>query len=272
MAKGRGILQYLFDYDWRSNSLNLRYVRVRVMEVMKAFSSMRPFVGTLKRFLNNSLEEWQSCLFRHKKKMRAISDLCHIEHLNDFKRVAAEKRGVVMVSAHFDSFCMGMVLIGMKGLRVHCINTSGLEDSRIDPVIRSYFKTKYRYMESLMNGKMPHHEDGMEFFYEKLNKGEMVVLMGDIPGSKSTIFIDFLGKKFRLPLGAWYMAKKTNSLLGAYITLRLPGGRYHTVSIPPYTPDPDDPVKSMMPIYKFLESWIKSYPEKWVASDLLQGY
>jgi len=178
-----------------------------------------------------------------------------------------------MVSTHFDSFCMGMVLIGMSGLRVNCINTSGIENPKIDPVVRSHFKKKYRHMESLMNGLMPYHEDGMEIFYERLNQGDIVVLMGDVPGSRSKLYIKFLGKKFRLPLGAWYMAKKTGSLLGAYITLGFPGGGYyHTVCTPPYNPDPDDPVKSLTPIYSFLESWIRAYPDKWVTSDLLQGY
>ncbi|SLM29943.1 hypothetical protein MTBBW1_2030033 [Desulfamplus magnetovallimortis] len=268
----RGIVCAILDYDWRSNALNFRYVRSRVMENMRNLSSRKPLWGTLKRFVNNSIEEWQSCLFRHPDKMVKIAGQCHIEHLDDYKRHAREKRGIVLVSAHFDSFCMGMVLIGMKGLKVHCINTSGLENPLIDPAIRSYFKIKYSYMESLMNGKMPYHEDGMEIFYEKLNNGEMVVLMGDIPGSRSSVFIDFLGKKFRLPLGAWHMARKTNSLLGAYMTFGFPGGKYHTISIPPYEPDPHDPVKSLMPIYSFMEKLIKAHPEKWVASDLLQGY
>jgi lauroyl/myristoyl acyltransferase len=272
MAQCRGVCCALLDYDWRSNAINLLFVRGRVMEIMRTFSSDFPSKGMVQRFINNSIEEWQSCLFRHQKKMVRISKQSDIDHLIEYKQLAEKKRGVVMVSAHFDSFCMGMVLMGMQGLRVHCINTSEIENPIIHPVVRSFFQKKYRSMESLMNGKMPYYQNGMDFFYEKLNQGEMVVLMGDIPGSRSTVKIDFLGKKFRLPLGAWYMAKKTNSLLGAYITLGFSGGRYHTVCIPPYEPDTDDPVGSLMPIYIFLESWIKTFPEKWVTSDLLYGY
>jgi len=262
----------VLDYDWRSTAVNVRFVRSRVYGMMQSLSTRTPVWKVVQRFVNNSLEEWQACLFRHPEKMDRIAQKCHIDHLETYQCLAREKRGIVMVSHHFDSFCMGMVLMGMKGLKVHCINTRGIEAPCIDPVVRSYFQTKYRNMEWLMNGKMPYHEDGMQIFYDKLEQGEMVVLMGDVPGTKTRVRIDFMGKKFRLPLGAWYMATKTNSLLGAYITLGFPGGRYHTVCIPPYAPDPDDPEGALMPIYAFLESWTRACPEKWVASDLLQSY
>lgn len=272
IARVRGILQTLLDYDWRSNSLNLRYVRTRVIEFMAFLSSKLPLHGTFKRFMNCSIEEWQASLFGDEKKMRYINQQSHIDNIDGYKKLADKKKGVVLVSAHFDSFCMGIVLLGMNGLRVNAVSTAGMEDKRIALAVRNYFERKYRHMEHLMNGKIRYHETYMDFFHKRLSQGDIVVLMGDLPGSKSTLFIDFLGKKLRVPLGAWHMAKKTDSLLGAYVTLRLHGGKFHTICIPPYEPDPDDPVKSMMPIYTFLESWIKKHPEKWVASDLFQSY
>lgn len=272
LAQARGVVCAVLDYDWRSTAINARYVRSRVFTMMRQLSIRTPVRKTVQRFINNSLEEWQSCLFRHPKKMDRIARKCHIDHLETYQRLAGKNQGIVMVAHHFDSFCMGMVLMGMKNLKVHCINTRGIEDPRIDPEIRSYFQTKYRCMERWMNGKMPYYEDGMQIFYDKLQQGEMVVLMGDVPGRKSGVKIDFMGKKFRLPLGAWHMATKTDSLLGAYVTLGFSGGRYCTVCIPPYSPDPYDPEGSLMPIYEFLESWTRACPEKWVASDLLQAY
>ena len=268
----RGMICFVMDYDWRSNTLGYPYIRNRAMDFMAMFSSGSPRCRVLRRFMNNAVEEWQACLFRHEKKMGVIAPRCHMDHLEDFRRLGREKRGVVMVSAHFDSFCMGMVLMGMKGLKVHCINTSGIVDPRIAPEVREFFRIKYQNMERLMNGRMPFYEAEKAFFYERLHQGEMVVLMGDVCGSRSSLYIDFMGKKFRLPLSAWHMAVKTGSLLGGYMTLSGPGETYHTVCMPPFEPDPHDPVASLMPVYVFLEHWIRAFPERWVASDLLQSY
>jgi lauroyl/myristoyl acyltransferase len=192
-----------------------------------------------------------------------------LDHLLAHKR---DGKGLVLVSCHFDSFCMGMVLMGMKGLKVNVINTAMIEDQRIQKDVRNFFQKKYRAMESRMNGRMPYYQTEMNYFYRVLEKGEIVTLMGDIPGSRSTLSLNFLGKGFKVPLGAWNLARKTGSLVGAYVCIRESLGKYRVVCIPPYAPDPDDPLKTLKPVYSFMEAWISKYPHRWVSSDLLPGY
>ena len=272
LALVRGFIHALLDYDWRSNTLGFFYIRKRVMDFMGYFSDSPPVKGTLQRFMTNSLEEWQSYLFSHKNHMKFIASQDHIQGIDRLKELAEQKRGVVLLSTHFDSFCMGMVLFGMHGLKVNMMITAAIEDPRIDSSVRQYFQDKYKAMELHMNGKTVCYEYDLDFFYKALARGEIVVLLGDVPGGKSSLYIDFLEKRFQLPLGAWHMAKKTGSLIGAYVTLGYPGGKYESVCIPPMEVHPDDPLCSLMPSYRFLESWIRKMPEKWVASDLWEGY
>ncbi len=272
-AQLRGAVHALLDYDWRSNTLDLRYVRERVMAVMDQFSPSHPMLGTLRRFQHYAVEEWQGHLFSDPLKMELLGRQSRIDHVDAYRKALDRRQGIVLVSAHYDSFCMGIVLYGMQGLSIHAVKNAGMEDPRIDPMVRAHFRKKYATMEPLMGGAIHHHEGGgMAFFHERLNRGEMVLIMGDLPGSRSTIRIEFLGKSFCMPLGAWHMARRTGSLLGAFVTLSFPGGRFHTVAIPPYAADPHDPKASMEPIYRFLEQWIMAHPEKWLASDLLEGY
>ena len=275
LSKLRGVLMAALDYDWRSMALRRRYVRDKTYEAMRI---IMPGAGkarwsscTLSRFIHNSREEWQASLFG-RAVMSSIARRSSIDGLQDLLGFHGNGRGLVMVSWHFDSFCMGMVLFGMKGLPTNVINTEMIEDTRIHPAVRSYFMKKYRNMEYRMGGKMVYYQVDLPFFYRALQRGEIVTLMGDIPGSKSDIFIPFLGRRFRMPVGAWHMAKKTGSLLGAFVCVHEAPGRYRVVCLPPKDIDPESPRKTLEPVYAFLESWIKKMPGRWVAADLLPGY
>ena len=275
-ASIRGILNYVFNYDWRSQAVGFPFVR---QNTAQAFQGLRPgnkraFYSwlTALRFVHNSREEWQAQLFPRPvmNKIKAKSTLHDFDQLLDIQKAG---RGVVLVSCHLDSFCMGMVLMGMNGLTIHCVNTKdGVEDPRIHPRVTCFLKTKYKNMEQRMSGRMEYHETNMQFFYTALEKGEAVALMGDVPGSKSNIYMDFAAKKIQLPLGAWHMAVQTNSLLAGYVCLMTGVGRYEVHLLQPFEPDHSSPEGSLRPIYEFLDGHIRQRPSRWVAADLTAAY
>jgi lauroyl/myristoyl acyltransferase len=275
LSRVRGAIQASLDYDWRSLALRYPYVRERTRQAM---AMIRPSAGekycktaAVRRFMHNSREEWQASLFGLPV-MEEISRRSTIEGISDLHCHQNKGRGMVMVSCHFDSFCMGMVLMGMKGIRVNVINTSAIEDPRINLTVRRHFQCKYRWMEARMRGKMVYHEVDMPFFYRALEQGQTVALMGDIPGSKSDVFIPFLNARFKMPVGAWHMAMKTNSLLGAFMCVHEGVGKYRVICLPPSEIDPESPLRTMKPVYAFMEAQIRRMPERWVAADLLPAY
>lgn len=275
VSQARGMIHGYLDYDWRSMALRFPYVRERTRQAM---AMIQPDAGenfyraaTLKRFIHNSREEWQACLFG-RRVMTEIAGRSVVEGIESLKRNQEAGRGMVMVSCHFDSFCMGMVLMGMQGLRVNVINTSAIEDPRIHPSVRRFFKRKYQWMEWHMGGKMVYHEVDMPFFYRALEKGQTVALMGDIPGSKSNVYIPFLNVPFKMPVGAWHMALKTNSLVGAFMCVHEGIGKYRVICLPPVEIDPVSPLNTLKPVYEFMEAQIRRMPERWVAADLLPAY
>jgi lauroyl/myristoyl acyltransferase len=275
LSRARGAIQATLDYDWRSMALRYPYVRARTRQAM---AMIQPNSGdkycktaAVRRFMHNSREEWQACLFGHRV-MDKISRRSTVEGISDLRRHQEAGRGMVMVSCHFDSFCMGMVLMGMQGIRVNVVNTAAIEDPRINLTVRRFFQHKYRWMEARMRGKMVYHEVNMPFFYRALEKGQTVALMGDIPGSKSDVIIPFLNTRFKMPVGAWHMALKTNSLLGAFMCVHEGVGKYRVTCLPPAEIDPESPLRTLKPIYAFMEAQIRSMPERWVAADLLPAY
>ncbi len=275
LALLRGRLVYCFDYDWRNQASGVKYIRNSTLEGMGDICPDKDakewYELTKDRFVHHSREEWQAGLFS-RKVMDKIFNKSSIEGLQSLQNIQAQNRGVVLVSCHLDSFCMGMVLLGMQGLRTNCVNTAKIEDSAIHPAVRAFFQKKYRSMERLMKGYMKYYQTDMAYFYKALTRGEIVVLMGDIPGSKSSVSIPFFGRRFRMPLGAWHMTVKTGSLVGAYVCINQGTGRYRVICLEPFEPDPDSPEKTLRPVYDFLQSWISRMPERWICADLLAGF
>ncbi len=275
LAALRGLFAWAINFDWRYVASESWAARARTYQSMKIIDPEAGFVRsnwrTLRRFQHNSREEWQACLFNRSvmEKIRLNSVIYGLEELNYYR---AAGRGVILISCHLDSFCMGMVLLGMQGLPVHVINTSAIENPVIHVNVREFYQAKYRAMEQHMHGKMAYHQTEMNHFRRALKRAEVVTLMGDVPGSRSTIHVPFLGRSFRLPLGAWHLARKTNSVLGAYVCIRDGTGRYKVICMSPGEIVPDDPEQSLLPVYDFLEMWIRKMPERWVSADLLSGF
>ncbi len=274
LAKMRGVLRAAADYEYRSLALRQRFVRHRTFQAMRILlpgAGKRAWrAATLKRFVHDSRIEWQEHLFGTPR-MARIARGSALEGFEAFLRVQRQGRGLVLVCCHFDSFMLGLCLMGMHGLRSHLVTSHWVEDPRVHPRVASFFRNKFRGMESHMGGRNLYHERDMEHFYQALKSGEAVALVADVPGNRSSVSMPFLGRCFRMPLGAWRLAKATDSPIGAFVCLHERIGRYRLICLPPREIDPQSPENTMRPIYGFLEHWIRRAPERWIAADLLSG-
>lgn len=123
-------------------------------------------------------------------------------------------------------------------------------------------------------GKVVHFEKNLRFFYKALERGEVVVILADLPAGsmKTEVIVPFLGGTRRMAPGAWRMAKKTDSALGAFVCLHDAPDSYRVLSYLAGYQRPADPVRVMTPLYKFLDQQIRLHPERWWASELLLNY
>ena len=275
LCRLRGLILGVFDYEWRSVAIGHRYIRgstLRAMEMIRQDSRKRQRVwAALKRFMFNSREHWEGCLFESAV-MSRIARNSSVQGMETLLAHQRKGRGIVMVSCHFDGFLLGIVLFGMNGLRTNLLTSTVIDDPRVHPDVSLHFNRKFRAIESLTGGRCVHHELDRSFFPKALRNGETVVTLGDVPGSKSNVFIPFLGTRLRMPLGAWQMARSTGSLIGAFVCLHRKPGHYRIYCLTPGEVDPDGPLQTLAPIYAFLENWIRRYPERWFAADLLPSY
>lgn len=265
----RGLLQVLADYDWRSIGLGRRYIRSNVYQAMRGLTGSRTksMLGVVGRFVHNSRTEYQDCLYIHERKVEEIYRNSRVTGIGPFLEAQRAGRGVVMLTCHFDSFILGMVLLGKHGLKTNVLTSAVVEDPRVHPDVRNFFVQKYRLMENYTGGKMVHCENGLDFYHKALDRGEMVVITPDVQGTKTSAIIPFLGRLFRLPVGAWRMAKKSNALIGAYMCQYISPAVYQMEFLPPSEIDQTSPVNTLRPVYAFFEEWIRKMPGRWLAAE-----
>lgn len=271
----RGYVCFIFDYNWKSEAIGFKYIRKGVFKMMKHLnpqkSDLYNWYLTLRRFTYESREEWQALLFA-KPIIKKIFSASTFENIDVLNKTDTDKEGLVLVTAHLDSYAMGMVLLGINGTKVNIATNDFFGDERIHEDVSKHYYSKYANMEHLMNGKLLDPSLHKEHLYSSLSKGECVMFVSDVPGSKSTIHIPFVSKKFQMPLGAFHLANKTGSKLAAYVCIYEGLGKYKTVFLPPVEIFPDNPEKTMRPIYEFLESWILKYPDRWMASEIFRDF
>ena len=269
----RGIINSIFDLDWRSLSLGKRYVRKATFQAMQ---NLLPEEGnlvwmhkTVQRFIVNSREEWEATYFmRHS--MASILHNSSVTGVDALIEAQKQGRGIVILTPHFDSYCTGAILMAMQGVTINAMTTEQIRNPLVHPAIQTYFDKKFSAMEHYFNGgKIVCYEDNIRYFYQRLKSGDAVLMGADLPApAQAFIPVPFLGQRRKMAEGPIRLAEKTGSLITAYTCYYRSPGKYELCLAPLYEVTSEN-IKSL---YEFLTKHICKYPERWWAADLFSQY
>ncbi|MEM7020122.1 MAG: lysophospholipid acyltransferase family protein [Pseudomonadota bacterium] len=273
----RGTYNALFDLDWRSLSLRKRYLwdstftAMRMLRPTKSGWTWR--IKTTQRFIHNAREEWEASMF-DRRPMEFLLRRSVLNGIQPIIKAQREGRGVLLLTSHYGSFTTGIVLLGMQGLRVHAVASAVVEQPEVHIDIRKFYWRKYRGMERYLNGgKIVHYEHSIKHFYRALEQGDVVVILGDLPGNTQTaINVPFLDKMRKMAPGALRMARRTNCLVGAFLCRHQGIGKYQVDCSELKAIESSPPETDLIPAYNFLSDYINREPERWWAADLLPHY
>ena len=268
LARARGRFNAFLDRDWASLSLGRHYIRAQTSQAYSSFLDAGEAASCLKeRFETLAREEYEVWLVKNGR----LDDLL-VETSDALERLSERRpgRGLVLVTAHFDSFFLGVIALGRLGLKINVMTSNIVEDTRVHPSVRNHFSMKYRVWESFLNGgKVVHAETSLRYFYEALGKGEIVVIVTDGPATNdSGVWMPWFGKERRIAGGALRMAVRTGSDIGALICRFEGNGRHRLILAHPEDPSLSHE-ESYRSMFSFLESHILEHPGRWWGAHLL---
>ena len=270
-----GKISYNLDIDWRTVSLRQHFVRERTLTAMREIVPDAPpevLTGLVReRFIYAAQEELDAHYFFFDQ---ALVRECSFEGLDAVRAVAGEN-AIIYLTLHLDSAPMAIAQMGKAGLRVNFMTSNIVEDPRVPPVLRRFFRRKYEGIKHhLQGGQYWHIETNMRNFYRALGRGEGAVILCEEPAQsqEDSLPTEFLGKTRAYKRGVLRLAEKTGAALVGMICVRTGTDHYKIVFSPVFDPSEIDPLSAIHKVYAFLSDYVKSSPERWWAADLLPSF
>ncbi|MGE4239890.1 methyltransferase domain-containing protein [Ramlibacter sp.] len=271
LAHLRGVFNAAVGRDWRSMALGFRHVRshcaIGYREMALPGGEAAVADARRGRFIAEARDEYEARLIAAGRvdalKCEVVPAAPGLELLRQ------RERGLVLLTPHFQSFFLGVAFLARSGVKVNLMSSSVTHDPRVDPAVQAHFSAKYRGLERYLNGgEVIDLERGTRQFYRMLQRGEVLVILGDAPVLPDGVSmdVDFLGARRRLSGGPLRMAQSTGSDLGGYVCRHLGGDRYR-LEIGPVGPARTP--STVESVYRFFSDAILRDPGGWWASDLL---
>ena len=275
LAALRGRLNAGLQRDWRSMSLRRPHVAELSLRAFEELAGLGAGPGTpqqwlRQRFLTESRCDFEAC-FVNRARLPALH--CATETAEPGDPLAPDPHGRVLLTAHFDSFFLGIVFLGQRlaaaGRRIDVMSSAVFEDPQVHPAIVRHLRAKYRGLERYLNGgRVMHLEDGLRQFYEVLERGGILVVIGDAPPLPGGVSVEaaFLGARRTLAGGALRMARRQGSRIASFTCTHSGGNDYRLRFSRAF--DARDPTAADG-CYGFLSSQIMAEPGRWWAADML---
>ena len=268
----RGLINWAFDLEWRTITLRHGYIRSATLQAMREIAKLRgngwPRWWTLRRFVCASREECDALRL-------ATTNFNQLawtgRGLDDVVTATRRGQGVVLLTGHFDSLYMGLMVLAKHGVIVNLMSSKIMEDERVPPSIRDLFARKIGTMaQQFSPGRVLHFEDGMKPFIDALKQGEVLVIACDAPsvteGRASTV--DFLGRRFLMAPGPEFFARKTQALVSLYSCVQKGDLSFEIECSPLLSLEEGGLQKA----FDCLDVKIRKEPWRWWAADLYRTF
>ena len=271
LAKWRGTVHAHLGRDWAELSVGMPYIAERTFRAAQMLWPQLDAADIVKkRYQAISREEWHANLL-WRGQLDGLH--CNLEALNNMLSKASPQKGLVVLTAHFDSFIVGMVGLGLCGRKTSVTTSNIYEHEKVHPAVSTFFDRKYRGAEKfLQGGKFMHVETSLRAFYRALNRKETVVVVADAPATLegNGEWLPWFGQTRKVANGGFRMAKETDSLICAMLCVTSDEGEVSWLCSDVFDPDTDPHAAENL--FAFFETCILAHPGKWWASHLFPDY
>jgi lauroyl/myristoyl acyltransferase len=271
LAAWRGRFNAQHDRDWVSLALGHRHVADQTRHAYAQWCRAEAIdMLVSQRFETASREEMDARLLAR----RGLGAF-RIDNRDALARMASRPsgRGLVMVTAHFDTFVLAIAALAAAGEVVHPVMSSVSADPRLHPAVRDHFAIKYAGLQAHLNGgRLADAETQMRHFYKALGRGEVVVVIADAPAvaaDGSDLWLPWLGRERRFAQGALRLAQHSGAWLGGFVGLT-EAPRQHRVIVSDLVDAQTMPTETVArTAFALLEQHIQDQPGRWWGAHLL---
>lgn len=270
LSECRGRLNAWSGRDWRSVALGFRHIRRQSLAGYRQLPLQANEEMLLAwrdaRFVSEARDEFEAQLLAAG---RVPQLQCSFTPPDAALVCANRRRGLVLLTPHFESFCLGIAFLGRAGAVVNSMSSAVTKDPRVDPAVQRHFDRKYRGLETCLNGgRVIDMEEGLRPFYRMLEQHQTLVVLADAPvlPKGAAMAVTFLGGTRTLAAGALRLAQRTGSDVGGFVCVPKGPGRYELRLC---VPGPVDDPSTVERVFNFLSTEILGNPGGWWAADLL---
>ena len=271
LSKRRGILNFQLGRDWTELSVGFPYISQRTADAANLIWPQLDRKQIVReRYVRMAEEEWQSMLIEQERLLDLSLDLSALKEMLQKRH---SDRGLVVLTAHFGSFIVGMMGLGLCGQKTSVTSSSVYKSLLVHPAVQQFFDKRYKAGERyLAGGGFKHVESSTITLMRALLRHETVVVVADGPAVESGngLWVSWLGAERKLAGGGVRMAKSTGSLLCAMVCLSDDSGNVRWLCSDIYDPQTD--AQSVQKCFAHLEKAIIDHPGHWWASHLLNDY
>jgi hypothetical protein len=271
MSNLRGSLHAQMGRDWAELSVGIRYIAARTLAAaQQLWPQLDARTVVQRRYQSIAREEWHANLLSQGSLKGIYPDLTALQTMLTH---ASPHKGLVVLTAHFDSFIVGMVGLGLCGRKTSITVSNIYEHPQVHPSVTAFFKRKYRGAEKfLMGGQFLQVETSMKALYRALQRKETVVVVADAPGTLNGngAWVPFFGRTRKVANGGFRMAMETNSLICAMLSVTNEKGEVSWICSEVLDPDLQTDFETRL--FHFFETQILAWPGRWWASHLLEDY
>jgi len=188
-----------------------------------------------------------------------IEDYISIHHVERFYEAIAEKKGVILLTAHFGNWELLQIISGVLGKPIHVLARD----------------QKHNRLNDFLNQLRESHGSvaisrgmGIRDLLRALRRQELIGVVGDQDaGKREGVIVPFFGRKTTVPVGAFELARRTGAPILPCFIVRLASGRHEIFVEEPFRIASEKDENFEREARQFIsmsEQFIEKSPSQWL--------
>lgn len=186
----------------------------------------------------------------------------HFENVHYLQEALSQKKGVILVSAHFGNFPLLLAKISLEGYSI-----AGIMRTMRDRRAEEFFLEKRKRLKIKVIYSQP-RKACVEQSIQALRNNEVLFILLDQHFGSGGVMVDFFGKKAQTATGPVVLAQRTGATILPCFMVRQKDDTSKLIFEPPFVleerpTDEETVFSNIQRLTALIETYIRRYPAEW---------